>query len=248
MAGEAARTLLTLAASAETERCAARKKCDVHCADQAPRGADDGKRKANFIVYIESMPGRRAATNRDALFDAAVDLFVRVGFRNTSHADVAYAAGIGRTTFYDYFSSTEDLLVQLVEARLPELVSDLLEEIPPELDPQSRLQALVNAMIEFVGTDHLGLILHTEVATLSLDAQQRIATSHGDLLRAFAEVYQKGIETGVFVAMPGRLASRLIYEVIMAAGRELMTLDDPKQHVHEIAEAATGFVLSGISS
>lgn len=182
------------------------------------------------------------------MFDAAVDLFVRVGFRNTSHADIAYAAGIGRTTFYDYFSSAEDLLVQLVEDRLPELVSEMLEEIPAELDPESRLRALVSSMIEFVGTDHLGLILHTEVASLSPESQQKIATSHGDLLRAFAEVYERGIETGVFVEMPGRLASRLIYEVIMAAGRELMTLDEPKQHVHAIAEAAAGFVLSGITS
>jgi hypothetical protein len=39
-----------------------------------------------------------------------------------------------------------------------------------------------------------------------------------------------------------------MYEVIMTAGSAVMDSDDPKQHVHEIAEAATGFLLAGLAA
>lgn len=193
------------------------------------------------------MPGRPPATNREALFDAALSCFAETGFRHTSHADIASSAGIGRTTFYDYFASTEDLLVQLVEARVPELVSEIVEAVPAELAPDQRLRALIARMIEFVGTDHIGLILHTEAARLSEEAQSRIGTAHVDLSRAFAEVYTRGVASGLFKDLPGRLASRLIYEVIMTAGRELMDHPEPKQHVHELADITADFVLSGLA-
>ena len=34
----------------------------------------------------------------------------------------------------------------------------------------------------------------------------------------------------------------------MTAGRTVMESDDPKQHVHEIVEAATRFLLSGFAA
>lgn len=192
------------------------------------------------------MAGRPPSTNRETLFEAAIGCFADAGFRNTSHADVAAAAGIGRTTFYEYFASTEDLLVQLVEARVPELVSELIEAVPAELAPDRRLRALMVRMIEFVGTDHIGLILHTEVARLSDEAQARIGAAHVDLSRAFADVYRRGVAAGLFKELPGRLASRLIYEVIMTAGRELMDRPEPKQYVHELADTTADFVLAGL--
>jgi AcrR family transcriptional regulator len=185
---------------------------------------------------------------RSLLFDAALEQFGSYGFGKTTHADIAAAAGMGRTTFYEYFSSTEDLLVQLVEARLPDLVDELVTGIPGDLAPRDHLAALTARMIEFVGTDHLGLILHTEVPRLSEDAQSRIAAAHGGLTRSFGAIYRVGIESGEFRNLPMPLVGHLINEVIMTAGRTVMDSEDPKQQVHEIAEAATGFLVSGLSA
>ena len=191
--------------------------------------------------------GRRDST-RELLLETALEQFGDFGFQRTTHADVAAAAGIARTTFYEYFSSTEDLLIQLVEAKLPELVDDLIAGVPTDLRPPERLAALAARMIEFVGTDHLGLILHTEVPRLSEDAQARIAEAHGGLTHSFGAIYREGVSTGIFRDLPPQLAGRLMYEVIMTAGRTVMDSEDPKQHVHEISEAATAFLLAGLAS
>ena len=187
-------------------------------------------------------------STRELLLSAALDQFGTFGFQRTTHADIAAAAGIARTTFYEYFSSTEELLVQLVETKLPELVDELIAGVPAELPPQERLAGLTARMIEFVGTDHIGLILHTEVPRLSEDAQLRIAEAHGGLTRSFGAVYREGVVSGVFRELPPVFAGRLMYEVIMTAGRTVMESDDPKQHVHEIVEAATRFLLAGFAA
>ncbi|HEX9856506.1 MAG TPA: TetR/AcrR family transcriptional regulator [Acidimicrobiia bacterium] len=192
------------------------------------------------------MPGRPPATTRDALFDAALARFEETGVQATSHADIAAEAGIGRTTFYEYFGSIEDLIVQLVETRLPDLVSDILTDVDDGLPPSARLAELATRMIAFVGTDPIGLVLHTEVARLSDHAQRRIQDSHADLSRAFRDVYGDGVAAGVFRELPGRLAGMLIYEVIMTAARELKASPDPKQRVHEVSDAATEFLLRGL--
>lgn len=189
--------------------------------------------------------GRRDST-RELLLEAALDQFGTYGFHTTTHADVAAAAGIARTTFYEYFSSTEDLLVQLVEAKLPELVDELISEVPEDLPPRERLAGLTTRMIEFVGTDHLGLILHTEVPRLSEEAQARIADAHSGLTQSFGVVYRAGVTTGVFKELPPALAGRLIHEVIMTAGRTVMDADEPKQQIHDIADSATSFLLAGL--
>jgi AcrR family transcriptional regulator len=180
------------------------------------------------------------------LFDAALDLFARSGYQATSHADIAFEADIGRTTFYEYFASTEDLLVQLVESRLPAMVSEMVDPIPASLPADERLAALSARMIEFVGTDHLGLILHTEVPRLSNEAQRRIGAAHGGLSGAFGDMYRDGVVGGYFRAMPQQLAGRLIHEVIMTAGRTVMDAPEPKQAVHEITDASVAFLLAGI--
>ncbi len=194
-----------------------------------------------------STMGNRDAT-RELLFEAALDQFGTFGFQGTTHADVAAAAGIARTTFYEYFSSTEDLLVQMVEAKLPELVEDLLSGVASDLSPRERLSGLTTRMIEFVGTDHLGLILHTEVPRLSTDAQARIAKAHGGLTESFGAVYREGVASGGFRALPPALVGSLMYQVIMTAGQTVMDSAEPKKQVHEIAEAATTFLLAGLAA
>ncbi|MEN8113398.1 MAG: TetR/AcrR family transcriptional regulator [Actinomycetota bacterium] len=189
---------------------------------------------------------RTAEETRDRLFDAAADLFREIGYEATSHADITAEADIGRTTFYEHFASKEDLLVQLVQRDLPVLIDELLAEIDSSLPPDERLRELTIRFVEFVGTDHLGLILHTDVPRLSPDSQEAIAESHQGLSREVMSIYRNGVSSGVFVTLPRPLIGKLIQETMMAGGRVVMDLPKPEQHVHEIAEATAAFLVSGL--
>ncbi len=185
---------------------------------------------------------------RDALFDAALIEFGAHGFLETTHADLAAAVGIGRTTFYEYFESTEDLLVQLVEERLPVVVDEIVEAIADSISPIDRLRELGIRTVEFVGLDHLGLILHTGATRMTAESQRRIADAHAGLVGAFAEVYAAGVATGDFRDLPMRIAGQLMFQTVMGAGRSIMDSPEPKEHVHETAQIAVDFLIRGLAS
>ena len=181
---------------------------------------------------------------RDRLFDAARQLIGEVGYTGMSHADLTAEVGIGRTTFYEHFSSKEDLLVQMVRRDLPPLVAELVETIDASLPADDRLLELARLMVEFVGTDHIGLILHTEVPHLSTQAQDQISEAHTGLSMTFASTYRDGVESGIFRLVPPRLAGRMMEQMIMTGGKAVMDADEPAQEVGEIARYTAELVVS----
>jgi len=57
-----------------------------------------------------SLKSRKQEFARDAIFEAAIDLFVRKGFQETNVEDVATAAGVSRRSFFRYFTTKDHLL------------------------------------------------------------------------------------------------------------------------------------------
>ncbi|MCP4308067.1 MAG: TetR/AcrR family transcriptional regulator [bacterium] len=195
------------------------------------------------------MPHRRSREEtKAALFDAALIELAHHGFRNMTHADIAAAVGIGRTTFYEYFESTEEMLVQLVEERMPVVVAEIVDAIDGDVAPVDRMRELGMRTVEFVGLDHLGLILHTDAMRMSEDSQRRIAVAHAGLVGAFAEVYTDGVNAGDFRDLPVRVAGQLMFQTVMGAGRSIMDSEEPKQQVHATAEIAVDFLIRGLST
>ncbi len=181
---------------------------------------------------------------RDELFDAARDLIAKIGYVEMSHADLTAIVGIGRTTFYEHFTSKEDLLVQMVRRDLPPLITEIVDSVDGALPPDDRLKALARAMVEFVGTDHVGLILHTEVPHFSPEAQAEISDAHKGLSAAFASTYRDGVEAGVFRSVSPRLAGRMMEKMVMTGGQAVMDSPDPVDEVATIARDTADLIVS----
>lgn len=191
---------------------------------------------------------RKSAT-RSRLLEVAGELFARLGYEATSPADIAAVAGIGRTTFYEYFTDKEDALAALVEEFFPRITADILSSIPDQLPARDQLAELAVRMVEFAATDHaLGLRLHQEVPTLRSDTQARIAASHRELMGAFSRLYAAAVEAGELRDAPPDLAGRLIQDSIMAAAKVLMELPEPKARLHEVADGLVEFLLHGLGA
>ena len=82
----------------------------------------------------------RGEETRNALLAAASMLFARDGYHETSVPDIVQAAGVGHGTFYEYFRSRREILLELTrqaadnESRLPRLKSrDLGDRIRAEI-------------------------------------------------------------------------------------------------------------------
>jgi AcrR family transcriptional regulator len=183
---------------------------------------------------------------RRSLLDAAYQVIDEAGTADVPLGEIALAAGVGRTTFYDYFDDRDDVIASLVEDKLPDVIAELIDSIPDDLTIADRLAKLASATVEFVATDRvLGVILHREAGRMGADAQERIGDSHGQLATEMASIYMKGVSEGVFRPLPFYLAGRLIQDTIMSAARAL--IDDVSRR-QEVTEGVEAFLLGGLGA
>lgn len=177
------------------------------------------------------MPRIRAATidehkalTRSAILHAARTLIDERGTADISLGELALAAGVGRTTSYEYFTDRDDVIASLVEEELPVILERLIASVDERLAAPERLGELAARMVEFVATDRvLGVILHREVGRLGLEAQARIRDAHSQLAREMTGLYLEAVESGDFRAMPVAVAGRLIQDTVMSGAKILMS-------------------------
>jgi AcrR family transcriptional regulator len=84
---------------------------------------------------VDARPNRR-----DEIMEAAVKVFAEKGYHRAKIADITAAVGVGHSTFYLYFTSKKELLLECVDKALQSMFSDVIEEIRHEKDPVKRLR------------------------------------------------------------------------------------------------------------
>ncbi|WP_127793499.1 TetR/AcrR family transcriptional regulator [Agromyces sp. LHK192] len=89
--------------------------------------------------------GRPRASSRRTLEDAATELFLEQGYAQTTIDQIAQHAGVGRNTFFNYFSAKRDLLWVDADETLGAL-PDVLADIPTELPPSAALEHAMTAL------------------------------------------------------------------------------------------------------
>jgi AcrR family transcriptional regulator len=89
-----------------------------------------------------SLRERKRERTRQAIVDAAVDLFERHGYEGTTIADIAAAAEIGTRTFFSYFASKEELLFPESDARVAAAIAAIAARKPGDRPADLLLQAL----------------------------------------------------------------------------------------------------------
>ena len=81
---------------------------------------------------MSSLRERKRVRTRQALINAAADLFERRGYDGTTIADIAAAADISTRTFFSYFASKEDILFPDADARVKAALTAIDERRPGE--------------------------------------------------------------------------------------------------------------------
>lgn len=199
-------------------------------------------------IKAETIAAHKEATRRQ-LLDAAGELFRTYGFGDTNLAEVAARAGVGRTTIYEYFTDKEDLLVNLVEAEVPEVVANMLAGLPEDMGTRERLAELIQRGLDFVSTDHaLGSMVMRDLPALGPAAAARIRAVHAPIEREIARLCRQGIASGEFRPFDPMDAARLVYGVMMAASQTLLRDADAKQRRHEAADTLVRFIFDGLSA
>jgi TetR/AcrR family transcriptional regulator, regulator of mycofactocin system len=108
--------------------------------------------------------GRPPSTTRDEVARAALELFIRNGFEETTLTDIAEALGIGRRTLFRYFASKNDMVWGDFDWVLDRLRTALAASDPDE-GPMTTLGRSVVASNQYDGDALVELRLRMTLIT-----------------------------------------------------------------------------------
>jgi AcrR family transcriptional regulator len=180
---------------------------------------------------------RKKLRTREAIIDAALDLFATKGFDATTVEDIAAAAEVSPRTFFRYFDSKLDLVMARNAAKDEDHgdIGDLLGARPPEEGP---LEAMRNMFHDFLRDrlDDPSVVREFQVMlttpTLRTFVRERFFEHEGEIAAAFAP--RMGVEPNDLAAhVLAAAASSAIWSAVdrwVAAGaapdRLLPTIDE----------------------
>jgi AcrR family transcriptional regulator len=148
-------------------------------------------------------------TKRDAICDAALDLFVEKGISASTTREIAVRAETAEGNLYRHFAGKDALARHLFGVCAGRFRRALIEAAEQEKEPRARLAALVRAIFLFAQEDpkafaYILQVHHHEFATGPIRNPQPLPKD------VFAETLQAGIKSGVFRPTDAALATSWI--------------------------------------
>ncbi|MEK8086904.1 TetR/AcrR family transcriptional regulator [Aquabacterium sp. A3] len=156
---------------------------------------------------------------RMRLIEAAMDVFATQGVDATVIDDLIVKAQVSRGTFYNYFRTTEEVMVAVMQIVGNELLSLVDAAIADRTDPAERLACGVRMVLQTARHfPHVGRFMSQAGATRSLDQLPAL----GNLLRDLIEA----IHTGRFELADPMLGLDLVVGTTSAALHSLSMRND----------------------
>ena len=133
---------------------------------------------------------RRSAEIRERLFRAALALFGKKGFAETTVEDITEAADVGKGTFFNYFPSKDHILLAFGEMQLGKLEA-AVEEARRSGEPMPQFLRALGARMteeptrnpEIIRALLQAYLSTTPVRAAMLDLQKRVQELHTQMIR-----------------------------------------------------------------
>jgi AcrR family transcriptional regulator len=182
-------------------------------------------------VEVTEEPRRRDATaTRQALLDAATELFAERGYDRTTVRDIATRAGVNQALLFRYFGSKEAVFAEVAaghdlrDTEPAQLVADMLEHLLAPGTSKRRDQVLT-ALLRTLGTDDEAAKIRRTLTAGYVDTLATLTDEPNAELRAelvLAWVFGISFMRGVAATPPLADADPQVQELVLPAARVLL--------------------------
>ena len=185
------------------------------------------------------------ARRRKEIFDASAHLFLEKGFNETPMREIAEAAGVGKSTLYDYFKTKDEIILFCFDQEIDKITQCAQEIIQQDLDVIEKVRRITKIQMDsLVANKNFFLRLNFEADRLSPESQQRIQAkrhAYQDLMRHLIE---DGIRLGEFRPVNPLFAARGIFTLLSIAVFTTRPTGTPE----EMLEEAMAIFFKGIQA
>ena len=122
------------------------------------------------------------AWRRSQLLDAASAIALENGPTSITVSLVAARAGLSRTSFYDYFSSSSEIVAELITDELNSFTHYLNEKVAAVRAPEEAITAWIEGSLEYVADGRHLLARALSTIELSVERSSQIGIAHRKML------------------------------------------------------------------
>ncbi|KGM43432.1 TetR family transcriptional regulator [Alkalispirochaeta odontotermitis] len=172
------------------------------------------------------------------ILEAAVKVFARQGFHQSTVAQIAKEAGVADGTIYLYFKNKDDILVQFFSYRTKQVFERFRAEVNIADNSLDKLRKLIRRhLMEFQRDPNMAVVYQVETHQNSRLAESQIremAKMYQDLVSEIVELGQQdgSIRKDLYVGLVKRFILGAVDEVINTwlhseKGYDLVSMADP---------------------
>jgi len=122
------------------------------------------------------------AWRRSQLLDAASAIALENGPTSITVSTVAARAGLSRTSFYEYFSSSSEIVAELITDELNEFTEFLAQKVAAASVPEEAITAWIEGSLEYVADGRHLLARALSTLELSTERSTQIGIAHRKML------------------------------------------------------------------
>jgi AcrR family transcriptional regulator len=141
-------------------------------------------------IQTESLAAHRD-WRRSQLIDAAAAIALESGGDSITVAAVAQRAGLSRTSVYEYFASSADLVADLVIDELESFAHDLKLAVSDEVDPFKSIEIWISSSLIYIADGRHLLAKALNAVELPRDRSGDIGAAHRALLAPLTNCLQQ---------------------------------------------------------
>ena len=173
---------------------------------------------------------------RQQLMSAAMELAIADGAESITVAAVAAKAGLARSSIYEYFASSADLVADLVLEELDYYTRRLSEAVADASDPYLRIELWITESLRYVADGRHMLVKSLNTINTPDERKDEIVMGHH---RMMAPLQDSLVGTGISNI---RAAAALLASVTDAASVRIDAGNDAELEI----QSAVAFALAGL--
>jgi AcrR family transcriptional regulator len=190
---------------------------------------------------------RRGPETREAIHDAALELFARLGYHATSMRAIAAEARVQPAAIYHWYASKEEILVQLQDDFMEQLTERVLAGMERHQRPALRLAAAVREHVVFHGRHtRAAFVTDSEIRALTESRRVALIAKRDEYQRMFSEVIRDGIRDGSLRTPDVHVATYAI--LLQCTGVALWFDPSGPLSLEEVAELHVELVLGSLQA
>ncbi|MBI3247802.1 MAG: TetR/AcrR family transcriptional regulator [Deltaproteobacteria bacterium] len=168
-----------------------------------PRKILRSAKKSNSLIRDQNLLEQK----REAVAEAAFELFLKEGFHRTTTRDIARRAGVSAGAPFTYFKDKEDILFYIVskeqdrsgEQLLSALSQQIAEATHTNADPEDVFRNVLATYLRGVNEIRRFILLaYQETKSLNTETRQRLIAREKRLQVLIGEAIRYGVERGRF--------------------------------------------------